>query len=386
MNTALIDRIVQALLYEGYALYPYRPSIKSVHRWTFGGIYPPAWTADHPDDRSAMQAQCIVLPEPETHLQVSLRFLQPYEEHGSQKARERRIDLDPIDLDERLEISSRGMGFQPMVSDQNAWARCPCHELEGKIQISADNIDGALLVTVRVENHTLISPEIAASRDQTMLRSLASSHIVLHVDHGQFISLTDPPQPLRALASTCQNIGCWPVLIGEPGETDTLLASPIIVPDYPQIAAQSPGDLFDGTEIDEILTLRILTLTDDEKRQAAAVDDRVKNLLARTENIAREQLMNLHGTWGASSAHTFKPGDKVILHPKKRSDILDVAFVRKTATISAVEHDYENKTHLAVTIDDDPGKDLGVFGHRFFFSPEEVEMLPQPPVQEGICP
>ena len=108
--------------------------------------------------------------------------------------------------------------------------------------------------------------------------------------------MIDPPEPWREIAAGCRNVGTWPVLVGEPGARDTMLSSPIILYDYPQIAPESPGDLFDATEIDEILTLRILTLTDDEKRAMADVDDRARALLERTESLAREQLMGLHGT------------------------------------------------------------------------------------------
>jgi hydrogenase maturation protease len=119
--------------------------------------------------------------------------------------------------------------------------------------------------------------------------------MVVHAPRMAFVSLTDPPAALLEAAGTCHNIGCWPVLVGDPQQTDTLLASPIILPDYPQIAPESPGDLFDGCEIDEILSLRIRTLTDAEKQQAASVDDRVRQMLERTDGLARDQLMNLHG-------------------------------------------------------------------------------------------
>src|SRR6201999_2533260 len=113
--------------------------------------------------------------------------------------------------------------------------------------------------------------------------------------HGQFVSLLEPGEPFRRAGAECQNIGCWPVLVGEPGQRDTLLASPIILYDYPQIAPESAGDLFDGTEIDEILMLRIMTLTDEEKREMRGVDERARQLLERTEALPAEQLMKLHG-------------------------------------------------------------------------------------------
>jgi hydrogenase maturation protease len=128
------------------------------------------------------------------------------------------------------------------------------------------------------------------------MRSLVSMHVLLGAREGEFVSSTDVPEPLRASSAECHNTGLWPALIGTGNEHDTMLAAPIILYDYPQLAPESPGELFDSTEIDEILTLRILTLTDDEKREAASIDPRARDLLARSESLAQEQLMNLHGT------------------------------------------------------------------------------------------
>jgi len=90
-------------------------------------------------------------------------------------------------------------------------------------------------------------------------------------------------------------MGTWPVLVGEPGQRDTMLSSPIILYDYPQIAPESPGALFDGTEIDEILSLRILTLTDQEKLEMANGDERARQILERTESMPPEQFLKMHG-------------------------------------------------------------------------------------------
>jgi len=73
-----------------------------------------------------------------------------------------------------------------------------------------------------------------------------------------------------------------------------------------------------------------------------------------------------------------KPCDRVRLWPKAGGDIFDLALTGKVAIIEAIEQDYESKVHFAVVVDDDPGKDMGMLrqpGHRFFFSPEEVEPL-----------
>jgi len=128
------------------------------------------------------------------------------------------------------------------------------------------------------------------------LRALVSAHTILGVRGGEFVSLFDPPQRWREHAGSCRNVGVWPVLVGSEGQTDTMLSSPIILYDYPQVAKESPGDFFDGTEIDEMLTLRILTLTDEEKREMAAVDERARALLERTATMAQAQFQELHGT------------------------------------------------------------------------------------------
>jgi hypothetical protein len=85
------------------------------------------------------------------------------------------------------------------------------------------------------------------------------------------------------------------VLAGEPGERHTVLSSPIILPDHPEIAPESPGDLFDGGEIDQLLTLSILSMTDAERQEMREADPRTRRILERTESLTREQLMRLHG-------------------------------------------------------------------------------------------
>jgi hypothetical protein len=178
--------------------------------------------------------------------------------------------------------------------------------------------------------------------------------------------------------------------------------------DYPQIAPESPGALFDGTEIDEILTLRIMTLTDEEKEQIRQGDARAREILERTEALSPEQFMKLHGTIRSlrpaseepgksragkdypgedypppTSAHIagrqVKTGDRVRLHPKARADAFDMLLEGKTARVESIEQDFENRTYLVVTVDDDPGREQWdervLPGHRFFFFPQEVELL-----------
>jgi len=69
-------------------------------------------------------------------------------------------------------------------------------------------------------------------------------------------------------------------------------------------------------------------------------------------------------------------GDRVRLWPQKQADIMDMALAGKVAVIEAIEQDFDDQIHFAVVLDDDPGREFGMMrqpGHRFFFSPEEIE-------------
>jgi hydrogenase maturation protease len=167
----------------------------------------------------------------------------------------------------------------------------------GSILVSAEPVGNEIFnVCVTIRNETPFEHSTSSSRDEVLPRSLVSTHTLLGVQDGKFVSLVDPPAALQGLAGRCHNVGTWPVLVGEQGERDTMLSSPIILYDHPQIAPESSGDLFDGTEIDEILSLRIMTLTDEEKREMRHSDERARQILERTETLPAEQLMKLHGS------------------------------------------------------------------------------------------
>jgi hypothetical protein len=175
--------------------------------------------------------------------------------------------------------------------------------LYGVVEVAATRVAGRTFkVRVQVKNQTPFEDAArddlatGSGRDGALMRSLVSAHVRLGLTDGQFVSLLEPPESLSDLAASCRNVGAWPVLVGAAGERDTMLASPIILYDYPQIAPESPGDLFDGTEIDEILALRIMTMTDAEKSEMRNSDDRARKILERTETLPMEHLMKLHGT------------------------------------------------------------------------------------------
>ncbi len=306
MSQALVDQVAQAVLYEGYVLYPYRPCVKTVQRWTFGGIFPEDYSRQHPGaDDWSMQCQCLVRGGAGAEVRVQGRFLQVQVRTSDhcceswQEAVERQVDGGTVTLGAAAGwVQCKAFSFPHHRRSETMGGRRIVRErqrVSGEVELSARRLERDLFqVTARLSNRTEVG-DGSLGRDEALLRAFASTHMVLTVDGGGFVSLTDPPEALRERAERCCNVGCWPVLVGEAGQTDTLLASPIILYDYPQIAPQSPGDLFDGTEIDEILTLRILTMTEAEKEQAAATDERVRKLLERTEALGREQLMKLHG-------------------------------------------------------------------------------------------
>jgi hypothetical protein len=342
MNQELVDRIAAAVLYEGYILYPYRPSVKNRQRWTFGGLVPRAYSqAQNLSAPFEMQTECLVAGCPASSITISVRFLQlvarlvgqfadPLEEwpdneatpcptvellqvgdevfYTWQEAIEQKIDLGESSLCavagcpcRREFVLEPHRDRQPLCSPEGKFVGAIVRErkrIEGLVETSAAEVaPGVFKLTVKIENHTPVDLAGAAGRDEALMHGLVSTHTVLGVRDGEFVSLIDPPAPVARLASACRNVGCWPVLVGDEGDRDTMLSAPIILYDYPQIAPESPGELFDGTEIDEILTLRIMTLTDQEKQAMAAVDQRARAVLARTESLDNEQMLGLHGTF-----------------------------------------------------------------------------------------
>jgi len=288
MNRRQVDKIAQAVLYEGYVLYPYRPSVKNTVRWTFGGIYPRAWSeAQAGADAWEMRTECLVTGA-EARVGVWVKFLQLRTGlEAWQEAEEREIAVGEFRL---AELGNDKRRVEVEFPGEQAQRR----QINGAVEVSALLVNENLFrLSVRILNETEFA---GISRDEALMRSLVSTHTVLGVEEGEFVSMINPPEELRAAAAECKNMGAWPVLVGEAGQRDTMLSSPIILYDYPEIAAQSPGDLFDATEIDEILTLRILTLTDEERAAGASRDPRVAEMLSRTEALARQQLMGLHGT------------------------------------------------------------------------------------------
>jgi hypothetical protein len=283
MNLDAVEKLANAVLYEGYILYPYRPSsVKNQKRFNFGVLVPPAYSAaEQGTEACVMQTECLVQGDAQTRLEVKVRFLQP--QGGSwMETIERTVGPVNCQLTGLVDPPRREEFQFPL--------------LQGAVELSALRLeDGLFRVKVRILNETPLEAMELGDREQILPHSCASTHTILAVEGGQFVSLLEPADEVRVAAESCKNIGTWPILAGKEGDRGIMLSSPIILYDYAQVAAESPGDLYDGAEIDEILTLRIMTMTDEEKAEMRAADDRGRRILDRTETLPEEHLMKLHG-------------------------------------------------------------------------------------------
>jgi hypothetical protein len=274
-----------------------------------------------------MQTQCLVSGDNESAVEVRVRFLHVVERRAAQKnaegalefvdelrvggerylsweeATEREVAVGRFKLADLLE-SPKQVGIEiPGGSEEEPLAE-PTGEvagalvrswrtLRGAVDVEAEPLrEGTFRVTVRITNTTSWGGE---DRESTLKQTFVSTHTALEVERGEFVSLIDPPEELREAAQECENLKTWPVLVGVEGERNRMLSAPIILYDYPQIAPESPGDLFDGTEIDQLLIFNVLTLTDEEKEEMRASDPRAREILERTESLSPEELINLHG-------------------------------------------------------------------------------------------
>jgi hypothetical protein len=424
-----VRRVADAVLYEGYILYPYRASAqKNRSRWQFGVLMPPAYAAADPSETTTARAECVFTRDDEPSVEVVVRFLQVQRRTGGGAG-------GPDTWDEAVEreVTAAAAGtalFGDGTTTPFAIPGGEAHEatadgdvvrsrrpLRGVVTVRATDLPGpwrAARLTVGVTNQTAAGPgtpdsPMPDSREQALPGALVAAHMIITISGGAFVSMTDPPEWAAPAVNECENAGCWPVLAGPAGARNVLLASPIILPDHPEVAEESAGELYDGTEIDEILTLRTLALTDEEKDAARATDPRAAALIDRVESMDGAALRRLHGTirgwpgappagasetgdvpwWDPEADRSVSPstdsvlvagqrvarGSLVTLRPgARRADAQDMFLVGRTAMVEAVLLDVDDQPYLAVTLTDDPAADLQVAHGRFrYFSPDEVE-------------
>jgi hypothetical protein len=465
-------RVADAILYEGYLLYPYRGSAqKNQVRFQFGVLMPPAYCEADPSETSAFQTECLLECADDAQVLVTVRFLQLQHRIVQEVPRDggEPRDVASLEVDgteytswqeaaERQQQASASVGAL-LGKDRNLEFHIGSGEssedlndaggrqagrlirrwagLDGRIQLSAARVAGpygALRLRLRVENRA--DPEVPpGTRDEALGYAMIAAHALIGVPGGAFLSQTDPPEWAAAEVAACTNIGTWPVLAGPAECRDLMLSSPVILYDHPEVAAESAGDLFDATEIDEILTLRTLALTDAEKREARATDPRAAQLMDRMDSMPPEMLERMHGAirylksvpghaapphappepgfpagpddllgdpvlnrpqvpwWDPGADTSVSPetdhviidgvrvarGSRVTMRPgSRRADAQDLFLAGRTAVVEAVLHDVDGLVHVAVTPEHDPAADLQRSHGRFlYFAPDEIEPIGQ---------
>ncbi len=434
-------RVADAVLFEGYLLYPYRASAaKNQVRWQFGVLMPPSFTDG--GEPAAHQAEMLLEPREGAVLHVRVRFLHVQTKTVEQVEDgrfvpvpellvdgERLICWDeavPVEVDTEVDVGGLLAGERAVpirvpaerveepVRDASGAVRGRIvrerRPLDGVLRLSAQVLPGPYVLRVRARVENAATPAVG-SREEALRHALVAAHTVLAVSGGAFLSLLEPPEWAHPIAVACENVGVWPVLVGG---HELVLASPIILYDHPSIAPESPGELHDGLEIDEILSLRTMALTEEEKREARATDPRAAAIIDRVDSMPQEMLDRLHGAirylrgagphpraedpaelapwWDPGSDTSVSPetdavtvsgvpvarGSRVVLHPRHgRTDAQDMFLDGRTATVAAVLCNVDDEWHLAVTPDDDPeaAELMLAHGRYLYFAPDEVEPL-----------
>jgi hypothetical protein len=428
VSTRVAERIADAILYEGYVLYPYRASAPKNHaRWQIGLITPQSFAEAVGSDPWFMQTECLAEIGLGAALQVRVRCL-----HVQERAIEapggdglddwRSVDRLVVDghplvrwdeavasefLSQRLTLTAavtesywtwrlEAAYASEVVTDGHGTtaARIVRHRrpVVAMVRVATEPCGPLLKIRVRVENVTPCAIDTLANRNEAVVQSLAGTHTILAIDDGAFVSLLDPPGAASAFAASCVNTNTFPVLAGPASSSQVMLSSPIILPDYPAVAPESAGELCDSTEIDELLTLRVRTLTDDEKREARATDARAAHIVDRCDAAAPDAIARLHGT--VRSFETFlnpadepppetasvdiggcrvSRGSRVRLQPCRVADSLDICLAGRIGTVTSVYRTLEGDPYVAVRLADDPfGAEGDKYRRRLFFRPDEL--------------
>jgi len=439
MTLALARLAADAVLYEGYLLYPYRSTAaKNQVRWQFGVLGPSGAAEAGVGEEAGLAVDCLLRGDDDAAVTVHLRFLQLQQRRAERddgpagftavpefraggsswttwdEAVEVETDLGAVavadlrrGVERAVEVAG-GEDVELVPGGRLVRRRWPLRAL---VALSGED-DGSLLrLRVAVTN----TAESATEKDSALRSSLIGAHLLLAADGARFVSVIDPPEDARAAAGRCGQRRCWPVLAGDGGPdgqtSDVVLAAPIILYDHPAVAPESVTAMFDSTEIDEILTLRVLTLTEEEKSQARATDARAAAVIDRCEQMSPGELQRLHGVlrdphaagspavdqvltgddwWAAEAAAPVSPetdavlvggtrvarGSRVRLRPSRRADAQDMFLAGQEARVSAVHVDLDGETHVAVTLLDDPAAELhDWYGRYRYFAPDELEPL-----------
>ena len=418
MNLDPVRKIADAVLYEGYILYPYRASSqKNRSRWQFGVVMAPGYAAADPSETSFTRAECVLEHSGQPSVRVLLRFLQVQRRTSGGESWDEAVEREVEAAADAAALFGGEVTREFTVEggeDREEDVVRRREPLAGAVTVRAVEVPGpwrALKLQVKVENRTGLG-SVPQRREDALPTSLVAAHTIITAEGGKFLSMTDPPEWARPAVAECRNEGGWPVLADPDG--GVMLSSPIILYDHPELAAESPGELYDGTEIDEILTLRTMALSDDEKAEARATDPRAAALLDRVDSMDPQVLARLHGTlrsprprpaaeppvlteagetsvpwWDPDADASVSPdtdsvpiggraiarGSLVRLRPgARRTDAQDMFLAGRIAEVQAVLHDVDDNPYLAVSLYGQPDEDLRIAHGRFlYFMPDEVE-------------
>ncbi len=422
--------VADAVLYEGYLLYPYRgTSSKNQSRWQFGVLGPSGAADAGLGEDDTLAAEFLV--DGAQAITLVVRFLQLQHRRPERELADG--EFEPVDelttpagswltWDEAVECEisfgpfafDDGPRMMPVTADvatdieplDGGRLVRERHEVRGILTVASEPDGDLRRVSVRVSN----IGATASDKNDAIARSMIGTHIIAEVVGGQFISLLEPPPAATDAVSRCRQHRCFPVLAGPPGTHDMLLISPIILYDHPEVAEQSNTALYDCTEIDEILTLRVMTMTDEEKAQARATDPRAAAIIDQCDAMSPEAMARLHGVlrdphgvpglvpevpegvdwWDPLADNAVRPeidavlvngvrvarGSQVRLQPRRNADAQDIFVAGKIARVTSVHEDVEGNKHVGVVVEDDPAADLhDWYGRYLYFSPDEVEPL-----------
>jgi hypothetical protein len=376
--SAALDELVTTLLWEGYALYPYTPgATKNATPTPFGIVYPPAYAAPSPTTFDRIRMQGIVAGGTEATLAVDVQFLQAAGERHEAVARRVELPAAPLSA-----LESDGIR-----------AEFAFDGITGRVRMAAQRFDERLVrVTACVHNTTEVAEGL--DRAEALRSSLLSTHVVARTTGGRFMSPIDPPDDAAAAVMACAAVNTYPVLATD--DDDALLGAAIVLPDHPQLAPESRGDLFDATEIEEALLLHVLALSDGEREQIAEHDPAVRAMIERAVSSTPQDIVALHGRVTVQDpapapapardgqageleatvdGTTYRPGARVrlVAHNGTAQDhLLD----GRTAIVERIYIDYDDAVHLGVTLDDDPGRELmRDIGRYLYFKPADVEVI-----------
>jgi hypothetical protein len=360
-----VKAVADAVLYEGFLLFPYKPSaLKNRQPWQFGVLMPQNYAdASEPHDFETQ----LLCTGATSRIHVWARFLQ--------------IEDSPVEREVPLHVSAGA------AQAQTAFA---FGEVRGTVRVTIRNDGDFRRITIRLEN--LSRTHEGASRNDALRGALVGAHAIVLTQDGALVSLLDPLPEATSAAARCTNARVFPVLAGEVLDPEkhtsrVALASPIILYDFPAIAQASRAQTFDATEIDELLMLTVASLTDEEKREARGAHPYARELVERAEALDADTQSMLHGelTGGIGSPGNetvsiggtpVTRGSLVRVHPRGRADVWDDIVKGMTGRVCAVHTDFEGQRYVGVVFDGDPAGDLHEwYGRSFFYAPEEIEPL-----------